>query len=101
MYQVATVIGVILGFVGALALANMDPSYNWRVMLGLAALPALIILPVLIRLPQTARWLMMVGREQDARDSLAITDPAADQDEVIHQIQEAIDGKWPADEVAN
>ena len=54
-YQVAAVVGIILGYLAALALSNVAPTLNWRVMLGLAALPALLLIPAPLRLPETAR----------------------------------------------
>ncbi len=77
-YQVSTVIGIIIGFVVAAALADVNDQYNWRIMLGIAALPALILLPFLLRLPETARWFMLKGRRDEAQASLSRTDPDAD-----------------------
>ncbi|MDQ6920101.1 MAG: MFS transporter, partial [Candidatus Dormibacteraeota bacterium] len=53
LYQVATVVGIIVAYLVDFALAA---SGNWRVMLGLAAIPAVLIAIVLFRLPDTARW---------------------------------------------
>ncbi|WAA65618.1 sugar porter family MFS transporter [Microbacterium oxydans] len=68
MYQVATVVGIILGYLIAMALA---PTESWRWMLGLAAVPGIIITGVLLRLPDTAHWYLMKGRVADARRTLA------------------------------
>lgn len=67
MYQVATVSGIIFGYLAAMALA---PTENWRWMLGLAALPGAVITVVLLRLPDTARWYVMKGRVDEARSTL-------------------------------
>ncbi|MCH9816623.1 MAG: sugar porter family MFS transporter [Actinomycetia bacterium] len=83
MYQLATVFGVILGFVGALLLSQVNPEYNWRIMLGLAAIPAALLLPVLVKLPKTARWLMLKGREDEARRSLLLIEPDRDPEEEL------------------
>lgn len=79
-YQVSTVVGVITGFVVAAALADVNNSYNWRLMLGLAAVPAVILLPFLLRLPETARWYMLKGRREEARVSFARIEPESDID---------------------
>ena len=89
-YQVAAVVGIILGYLGALALSDVDSSFNWRIMLGLAALPALIITPFLLRLPETARWLVMKGRMAEARVSLERTDPDADIDAELKDITDSL-----------
>lgn len=40
---------------------------SWRLSLGLAALPAAILLVLLLSQPETPRWLMMRGRPDEAR----------------------------------
>ena len=89
-YQVAAVVGIILGYLGALALSGLNESINWRIMLGLAAVPAVLLIPALLRLPETARWLVLKGRIAEARVSLARTDPDADVDAELSDIQQAI-----------
>ena len=89
-YQVAAVVGIILGYLGALALSGLNETINWRIMLGLAAVPAVLLIPALLRLPETARWLVLKGRIEDARASLERTDPDADVDVELADIQSAI-----------
>lgn len=79
-YQVAAVLGLIIGYLAALALSGLTETINWRLMLGLAAVPALILIPALLRLPETARYLAMRGRLDEARASLSRVDPGADID---------------------
>ncbi|MFJ4046704.1 sugar porter family MFS transporter [Microbacterium sp. NPDC089987] len=84
LYQVATVVGIILGYLIAMALA---PAQSWRWMLGVAAIPGLIITILLLRLPDTARWYVMKGRLADARRTIArIEGPAVDVDEEVESI---------------
>lgn len=75
LYQVATVIGIIFGYLAAWALAETG---SWRWMLGLAAIPGTVIFLLLLRLPDTPRWYMMRGRQADAARVLAQIDPDAD-----------------------
>lgn len=79
-YQVAAVVGLIIGYLAALALSGIAEAINWRLMLGLAAVPAIILIPALLRLPETARYLAMKGRLNEARASLSRVDPDADID---------------------
>ena len=84
LYQVATVSGIILGYLIAMGLA---PTQSWRWMLGLAAIPGLIITILLLRLPDTARWYISRGREDEARRTLvAIEGPEIDVDREIQAI---------------
>lgn len=92
-YQVAAVVGIIIGYLAALALSEVSTAINWRLMLGLAALPAILLIPALLRLPETARWLMLKGRTAEARASLERTDPGADIDAEIADMQAAIAGE--------
>ncbi|MGA0945524.1 MAG: MFS transporter [Candidatus Nanopelagicales bacterium] len=79
-YQVAAVVGLIIGYLAALALSGLAETINWRLMLGLAAVPAILLIPALLRLPETARYLAMKGRLDEARASLSRVDPGADLD---------------------
>jgi len=92
-YQVAAVVGIILGYLGALALSGLGDAVNWRIMLGLAAVPALLLIPALLRLPETARYLVLKGRIDQARTSLERTDPEADVDAELAEIQSSISGE--------
>lgn len=87
LYQVATVIGIICGYLAAWALADTG---SWRWMLGLAAVPGTIIFVLLLRLPDTARWYMMRGRRAEAAAVLARVDPDADVTRELDDIEAAL-----------
>lgn len=86
-YQVATVTGIILGYLVAWALAETG---SWRWMLGAAAIPGALITLLLVRLPDTARWYVMRGRVDEARDVLTRIEPASDADAELADIQRAL-----------
>src|SRR5262249_62209561 len=71
-YQVATISGLILGYLTGSLLAG---THSWRLMLGLASVPATLLLPLLLRMPDTARWYVLKGRVADARRALLRVDP--------------------------
>jgi sugar porter (SP) family MFS transporter len=58
-------------------------EYNWRWMLGLEALPAILYFFALFIVPQSPRWLAMKGRYDEA---LAIMKRAADEEEAVRII---------------
>ncbi len=87
LYQVMGVTGIIIGYLLSATLSEANPSYNWRIMLGLGALPALLLLPMLLKLPETANWLMMKGRHKDAAATLQKQDPTADVSAEIADMQ--------------
>ncbi|HNH86772.1 MAG TPA: sugar porter family MFS transporter, partial [Solirubrobacterales bacterium] len=67
-FQLAVTIGILVAYLVGLAFA--DSNEGWRWMLGLGAVPALALVIGIIRLPSSPRWLLMVGREDDAREAL-------------------------------
>src|SRR5215210_7213696 len=84
MYQVATVTGIVIAYVVDYAFAGAEA---WRIMLALSAVPSLLVLLVLARLPDTPRWYLMKGRREEARDTLRVTDPDADTEEELDGIE--------------
>lgn len=82
-YQLMTVSGVILGYLSGYFLAG---THSWRWILGLAAIPATLLLPLLLRMPDTARWYLLKGRVDDARRALLRVEPAAAVDEELAEI---------------
>ncbi|HEX4690617.1 MAG TPA: sugar porter family MFS transporter [Solirubrobacteraceae bacterium] len=83
-YQVATVVGIMVAYFVAWALAGGE---HWRWMLAISAIPAALVLLVLLRLPDTPRWYMMKGRVDEARATFARTDPEADVERELEDIQ--------------
>ena len=82
-YQVATVSGIIIGYLTGYLLAG---AHGWRWMLALAAVPATVLVPLLIRMPDTARWYLLKGRVADARRALLRVQPDADIDHELDEI---------------
>src|SRR3954465_12621083 len=85
MYQVATVSGIVIAYFVDYALAG---SGSWRIMLALSAVPSLIVLAILARLPDTPRWYVMKGRRERAHEVLTVADPDADADRELDEIEE-------------
>jgi MFS transporter, SP family, galactose:H+ symporter len=86
-YQLAIVSGLIVGYLAGYLLAG---THSWRWMLGLAAVPVMLLLPLVIRLPDTARWYLLKGRVDDARSALLRVEPAANADEELAEIGRAV-----------
>jgi MFS transporter, SP family, galactose:H+ symporter len=84
-YQLATVSGVILGYLAGYLLAG---THSWRLILGLATVPATLLLPLLLRAPDTARWYLMKGRLDDARRTLRRVEPDASDTYVEEELAE-------------
>jgi len=86
-YQLTIVSGLIIGYLTGYLLAG---THSWRWMLGLAAVPAVLLLPLLIRLPDTARWYLLKGRVDHARRALSRIQPDARVDEELAEIGRAL-----------
>jgi MFS transporter, SP family, galactose:H+ symporter len=86
-YQLAVVSGLIVGYLTGYLLAG---SHSWRWMLGLASVPALLLLPLVIRMPETARWYLLKGRVDDARRAMLRVEPTADVDDQLADIGRAL-----------
>jgi SP family galactose:H+ symporter-like MFS transporter len=86
-YQLTIVSGLIVGYLAGYLLAD---THSWRLMLGLAVVPVMLLLPMVIRLPDTARWYLLNGRVDDARRALLRVEPAANADEELAEIGRAL-----------
>ena len=72
--------------------------HTWRWMLGLSGLPAVVWLVLLLRIPESPRWLIVKGRIDDARAVLARIRPPAQVeaalDEIRNSTTEAAGSLW-------
>ena len=95
--QLMIVVGILVAFIVNAILAS---SGDWRLMLGLAAVPSLILLVGMAFMPETPRYLVTEGEEDEAKEVLeelksddapAEDDPDKKVDE-IREVDEQEDG---------
>jgi len=87
--QLMIVIGILAAFVVNAILAS---SGDWRLMLGLAAVPSLILLVGMISMPETPRFLVHHGEEEEARDVLEeVRQDGSEEDHPDRKIEEIRD----------
>lgn len=67
LHQLMIVVGILSAFVVNALLAE---SGAWRWMLGLALIPSVVLLIGMLFMPETPRWLVSGGRDDDAREVL-------------------------------
>jgi MFS transporter, SP family, xylose:H+ symportor len=66
LVQFNIVLGILLAYgSNAVIAAIADPNVAWRWMFGVMAVPAVIFLTLLGTVPETPRWLLSMGREQE------------------------------------
>ncbi|KAG7194912.1 uncharacterized protein KQ657_004020 [Scheffersomyces spartinae] len=75
LWQFFTAVGIMFGYVASLAFyyvpaRGIQGGLNWRLMLGSACIPAIIVLAQIPFVPESPRWLMGKERHTDAYNSL-------------------------------
>ncbi|MEW5901670.1 MAG: sugar porter family MFS transporter [Acidobacteriota bacterium] len=68
--QMAIVTGILLAYFVNWIFAGAGPA-NWRWMYGTGALPSFVFFILLLRVPESPRWLVKKGREEEARRVLS------------------------------
>ncbi|MGW1870902.1 sugar porter family MFS transporter [Streptomyces mauvecolor] len=86
--QLMIVSGILLAYVVDWALSG--PA-NWRAMFAAALVPALVLLVGMSFMPETPRWLIQAGRDEEARAVLARTHPGDDIETEIDNIHAVMD----------
>jgi sugar porter (SP) family MFS transporter len=86
MYQLAITIGIFIAYLVDQALINND---MWRVMLGVSAVPAILLFVVMLPMPDSPRWFVKVGRREDAIKALEKVRPDVDAIAEINEIEKA------------
>ncbi|XP_061357243.1 probable polyol transporter 6 [Gastrolobium bilobum] len=62
--------GILLGYVSNYFLRKLTLKLGWRLMLGIAAFPSLVVALVILTLPESPRWLVMHGHLGKAKKVL-------------------------------
>lgn len=68
--QTMIVSGMLLSYIVDFALKGLPETLAWRLMLGLAAVPAIILYLGVLRLPESPRFLIKTGHPDEARTVL-------------------------------
>ncbi|GAA95856.1 hypothetical protein E5Q_02513 [Mixia osmundae IAM 14324] len=75
MWQTWTAFGIMIGYVADLVFYNVKDTahvtgLNWRLMLGSAGFPAIIVCVQVLFLPESPRWYMLRNRHRSAFESI-------------------------------
>ena len=70
-YQLAITVGIFLAYLADDALTSSD---RWRLMFGLAVIPGVALVIGFLVMPESARWLLKMGRRDEAQASLVKVD---------------------------
>ena len=86
-YQLAITMGIFLAY---LVDGWLTASDSWRIMLGAAAVPGLLLFAVALVAPESPRWLMTRLRRADAAAELRKTRPGVDVELRLDAIETAL-----------
>ena len=70
-YQLAITVGIFFAYLADDALTGSD---RWRLMFALAVIPGAALVVGFLVMPESARWLLKMGRREEARASLVKVD---------------------------
>jgi len=90
--QLMIVIGISASFFSNYFLLDVG-EHNWRWMLGVQVVPALLYLLLLSRIPESPRWLVIKGRDEQALEVLTRVAGAAQAQANLQQIRQSLAAK--------
>ena len=85
--QLAITLGILISYLVDYGLSS---SGNWRLMFGLAAVPAVLLFAGMLTQRESPYWLIERGRDEEARSVLARLRPAGEIDQEVTEIREII-----------
>jgi len=87
--QLAIVTGILLAYFVNWVFAGAGPA-NWRWMYAMGAIPSVFFFLLLLRVPESPRWLVKNGREEEARTVLTRADSAEAAAAGIREIRDTL-----------
>jgi sugar porter (SP) family MFS transporter len=91
LFQLLITIGILVSYLSDEAFANNANPESWRPMFYVGVIPGLILLIGMIFLPETPRWLMSKGREDESRRILKRIEEPAEVEPSISRMKEEIE----------
>jgi sugar porter (SP) family MFS transporter len=86
--QLMITVGILAAYLVDFGLRNVDSGWRW--MLGIGALPGVVLVISMLFVPYTPRWLMQQGRRDEARRVLADTRRGGDVDAELAEIETVV-----------
>jgi sugar porter (SP) family MFS transporter len=97
MYQFNVVFGILIAFLSNYFLIGFDSSNDWRWMLGVEAIPALAYTLLVLRVPESPRWLITrrndLVQAKKVLTDLGVSDPEDEVQSIIAANNKSIQSK--------
>jgi sugar porter (SP) family MFS transporter len=85
-FQIAIGVGIVIA-----TIVGAAQTISWRLAVGLAAVPAVLMLVMMLRLPESPRWLTKAGDVDGARAALQrVRPPGSDVEPELDEVREAV-----------
>ncbi len=85
LYQLAITMGI---FVAYFADCLLTKGNRWRLMLGISAIPAVLLFLAVLPLPDSPRWYVKVARDDEAKAALQKVEPGTDVDRQLQMMKD-------------
>lgn len=85
LYQLAITVGIFVAYFADYLLINGN---QWRAMLGISAVPGVLLVLAILPLPDSPRWYVKAGRHDDAKEALQKVEPDVDIDGELQEIED-------------
>ncbi|MBI1341688.1 MAG: sugar porter family MFS transporter [Terrimonas sp.] len=96
MYQFNIVFGILVAFFSNYLLKGFDGANDWRWMMGVETIPAVIYTIMVLGIPESPRWLVSIKNDRAAAKKILLDagaeNPDADIDEIIKSNAEVATG---------
>ena len=87
-------VGILVSYLVALLILKVAPGsaggLDWRLILGIGAVPALVAVALRARMPESPRWLMLNGRYADTAKAFGQLDMDVSEEEAKHAADELV-----------
>jgi SP family galactose:H+ symporter-like MFS transporter len=91
LFQLLITVGILAAYLSDRVFADNSNLESWRPMLYVGVVPAIILFTGMFFLPETPRWLMSKGREEEGRRVLSRTEDPELLDTVITDMKKEIE----------
>ena len=90
-FQLMITIGIVVSYFSDLAFADESNPFSWRWMFYVGVFPAIILFIGMLFMPETPRWLLSKGRNEEGEKVLARVEDPAEFETSLRRIREELD----------